>query len=59
MVIIEVEEEDLDEVFEILSNNGRFSGLPNNRFRIDENAEETIEKIKCSGIKIRIIEDSK
>jgi len=56
MTVIEVDEKDLDEVFEILLNNGRFTGLPNNRFRIDEHAEAVLEKIKQAGIKVRIMD---
>ena len=55
MVTIEVNEKDLDKVFEILSNNGRFIGLPNNRFRIDENEEEVLKKIKEEGIEVKKI----
>ena len=55
MVVIEVEENDLDAVFEILSSNGKFVGLPDNRFRIDENAEETLKTISDAGIKVKVI----
>lgn len=56
MVVIEVEEKDLDAVFEILSNNGRFTGLENNRFRIDENSENVLKKIEEADIKVKIID---
>jgi len=58
MAIIEVEEKDLDGVFEILSGNGRFTGLPNNRFRIDEHENEVLKKIKEKGIKVKIINEA-
>jgi len=58
VIIIEVKERDLDAVFDILSSNGRFSGLPNNRFRIDENAKKTIEGIEKAGIKVKVIENT-
>lgn len=56
MTIIEIEEKDLDKVFGILSSNGRFTGLPNNRFRLDENAEDVLKKIKKAKIKFTLIE---
>lgn len=52
MVLIKVKVEDKEKVFEILSGNGRFIGLSNNRFNILENAEEAIRKIEEAGIKI-------
>lgn len=58
MVVIEVKEEDLDKVFEILSNNGRFIGLSNNRFQVSERAEEVLKKIEERGIKIKIIDEN-
>jgi hypothetical protein len=51
MTTIQVDKKDLSKVFEILIANGSFAGLPNNRFRIDENVSEAIEKIKQAGIK--------
>ncbi len=56
MVVIKVDEKDLDKVFGILSGNGRFMGLPDNMFRIDEHVEEVLEKIKKEGIKVEIID---
>lgn len=58
MIIIEVKEKDLDAVFGILSSNGRFSGLPKNRFRIDENAKKTLKRIEEAGIKVTVIENT-
>ena len=52
MVLIQVKPEDKEKVFEILSNNGRFIGLPNNKFNILENEEEVLEKIKDAGIEL-------
>lgn len=57
MTVIEVREEDLDRVFEILSNNGRFTGLPNRRFRIDEHAPEVLKKIRKAGIAVKVLND--
>ena len=54
-VIIEVKENDMDKVFEILSRNGRFTGLSANRFRIDEHVDEVLNKIKEAGIVVKII----
>jgi len=56
MPVIEVDKKDLDEVFEILSRNGRFTYLPNNRFRIDEYSKEVLEKIEEAGITVRVVE---
>lgn len=58
MTIIEVDEKDLDKVFEILSSNGRFAGLPNNRFRIDDHAEDILKKIEQEGIKVKRIDEN-
>ena len=57
MVLIEVDEKDISKVFEILSANGRFAGLPNNRFRIDEHGHETLEKITKAGLSVRVIDE--
>ncbi len=57
MVVIEVKEKDLDKVFEILSDNGRFSGLPNNRFRIDEHADEVLKTIAEADIIVEVIDE--
>ena len=58
MVVIEVEQKDLYKVFEILATNGRFTGLSNNRFRIDEHGNEVLEKIKRAGIKVKVLNES-
>lgn len=55
MVVIEVKEEDMDKVFEILSNTGRFIGLPDNRFQISERGEDVLKKIDEAGIKVKVI----
>lgn len=57
MVIIQVEEKDLDEAFEILSNNGRFVGLSHNRFQISENGEGVLKKLEEKEIKVKIIDE--
>lgn len=57
MVTIEVEEKDVEKVFEILVTNGSFTGLARNRFRIDENSEQTLKKLKEAGIGVRIIDN--
>lgn len=56
MTVIEVDEKDVAEVFEILIGNGSFTQLSANRFRIDENAERTIEKIKAVNIRLKILD---
>ena len=54
MVLIQVtHKKDADRVFDILIHNGRFTGLKNDKFRIDENEDSTIRKIKKAGIKIK------
>ena len=57
MVLIEVEKKDLDKVFEILSKNGRFIGLSNNRFRIHEHGNEVLKKLQEAEIKVKVIDD--
>jgi len=56
MVMIQVDEKDVSKTFAILSTNGRFSGFPDNKFRIDENAEATLKKLKDAGIEYKIID---
>lgn len=56
MVVIEVDEKDVAKVFEILIGNGSFTQLSINRFRIDEHAEKTIEKIKAVNIRLKILD---
>lgn len=53
-VVIKVEEKDMDKVFEILSGNGRFAGLPDNKFRIDEHASKVLKEIEAAGIKVKV-----
>ena len=54
MVLIQVvKEKDVDKVFSILLHNGRFSEIKGNKFRIDENAEKIIKKIKGKNIEIK------
>lgn len=55
MVIIKVRNEDLDKIFEILSSNGSFTALPDNRFRIDEHEEDILKKIKDAGIDVEMV----
>ncbi len=56
MVTIQVDEKDVDKVFEILSSNGRFTGLPDNKFRIEENVDKTLETLKSAGIKYEVVD---
>ena len=56
MVLIKVKPEEKQKVFEILSNNGRFVGLSDNRFSIQENAEEVLKKIRAAGIEPEILD---
>ncbi len=55
MAIIKIPENKREEVLTILLENGSFSSLDKNTFVIEENAEETIEKIKSQGIEVKII----
>lgn len=55
MVQIKVKPEEKDQTFEILLTNGRFIGLSDNRFIIQENAEQTLEKIRKAGIEPEIL----
>ena len=59
MVLIEVEEKDKAKTFEILANNGKFTGLENNRFLIVENSEVILKKLKDAGIGFKIINNQK
>lgn len=59
MVLIEVSEPDIEKVFEILVNNGRFAQLSSTQFRIDENEKQTLKKIQDKGITIQIINSKK
>lgn len=56
MVMIQIEKENKERVFEILSSNGKFIGLQNNQFNILENAESVLKKLNIEKIKYRIIE---
>ncbi len=56
MVLIKVDVKDKAKVFEILSENGRFMGLSDNRFNILENAEEVLKKLKDKNIKYTVLE---
>lgn len=56
MVLIKVHAEEKEKVFEILSTNGRFSGLLNNIFNIQEHSEEVLQKLKDAGIKPEILD---
>ncbi len=54
--MIKVKPEEKDKVFEILSGNGKFMGLSNNRFNIIENEEEVLKKLKEAGIEPEILD---
>lgn len=56
MVLIKVKPEEKEKVFEILSTNGRFVGLSDNRFSIQENVEETLQKLRDAGIEPEILD---
>jgi hypothetical protein len=56
MAIIKIPEDKREEVLTILLQNGNFSSLDKNTFVIEENAEETIGKIKSQGIEVKIID---
>lgn len=55
MAVIEIQEKDREKVLTILLENGSFSSLDKNTFVIEENAEETIKKIRAKGIVVKII----
>ena len=54
MVIIQVKPDEKEKAFRILSENGRFIGLPDNKFSIIENVDATIKKLEAAGIKPKI-----
>lgn len=56
MVLIKVKAEEKEKVFEILSSNGRFVGLSDNRFSIQEHSEEVLKKIRDAGIEPEILD---
>ena len=56
MTLIQVKFEDKEKVFEILSKNGRFIGLSENRFSIIENSNEVLKKIKDVGIYYTVLD---
>ncbi len=56
MVLIKIKPEEKEKVFEILSNNGKFIGLSDNRFNIIENEEEVIKKLREAGIEPEILD---
>jgi len=56
MVVIQVvKNQDVDKIFSLLIDNGRFAGLPDNKFRIDENAEVVLKKIREKRIEIKVV----
>ncbi len=57
MVLIQVKKEDIEKVFEILSDNGRFIFVESDKFRIIENSQEVLEKIKKEEIEIKVLKD--
>ena len=56
MALIQVKAEDKEKVFEILSKNGRFIGLSENRFSIIENSDDVLKKLKVLGIEYTILD---
>ena len=56
MVLIKVKAEDKERVFEILSGNGKFMGLSDNRFNIIEHEEEVLKKIRDAGIEPELLD---
>ena len=56
MVLIQIKAEDKEKVFEILSTNGKFMGLSDNRFNIIEHEEEVLEKLKKAGIEVKVLQ---
>ncbi len=56
MAIVEIPEDKREEVLTILLENGSFSSLDKNTFVIEENADETIKKIRAKGIEVKIVE---
>lgn len=57
MVLIKVKPKDIEKVFEILSENGRFIFVESDKFRIIEHSEMILKKIEEEGIKVDILED--
>lgn len=55
MVLIKVKAEEKERVFAILSSNGKFMGLSDNRFNIIENEKEVLEKLRKAGIEPEIL----
>jgi len=55
MVLIKVKSEEKEKTFEILLGNGRFIGLPDNKFNILEHEKEVLEKLKTAGIEPEIL----
>ena len=55
MTVIKIPENKREEVLTILLENGSFSSLDKNTFSIEENADETIGKIREKGIVVKII----
>ena len=55
MVLIQVKAEDKGRVFEILSTNGKFMGLPDNKFNILENSDAVLKKLKEKGIEYSVL----
>lgn len=56
MVLIQVRADDKEKVFEILSKNGRFIGLSENRFSIIENSKEVFKKLEEMKIEYTILD---
>ena len=56
MVLVKVKPEEKEKVFEILSTNGKFMGLSENRFKIIEHVEKVLEKLRDAGIEPEILD---
>ncbi len=55
MVLIKVKPDEKEKVFAILSTNGKFMGLSDNRFSIIEHAEDVLKKLRDAGIEPEIL----
>ena len=57
MVLIQVKKEDMEKVFEILSDNGKFILVESDKFRIIEHSKEVLDQIRKKWIEVRILEE--
>lgn len=53
MVVIQVSKADSDKVFEILSTNGRFTELSDNRFGIIDKEEDVLKRLDEAKIEYK------